>query len=159
MNYCNGTYLWYMSINGVNDSQRTGSHFREHPVDLLLDVAILLRGEGDVVKKHLQSLLDVVHTEIVEGGTIPSPGQLAVLETRGVQHVDGGARFGAQLRQERAVYEHDESIEGLLVEPHHEPIQVSGPTAPHVRQEERAGDGGGVALAWRRGQEGRGEHF
>ena len=67
------THLWYVFVNGIDDSQGANGDLREHPVDVFLDVAVLLRGEGGVVEQHLQPLLGVVHAEVVEGATVPHP--------------------------------------------------------------------------------------
>lgn len=146
-----------MSVYSVDHSQRTDSHLRECPVDLLLQVAILLSGERHIMKQHLQALLHVVHAEVVKRGTVTSACELPMLETRSVQHVDNGATFGAELRLEGAVYQHDESVEGLVIQPHHKVVQERGTTAAHVGEKEGAGDGCGVTLGGGGARERRGE--
>lgn len=98
------------------------------------------------MEQHLQPLLHIIHAQVIKRGPILSPSKFPVLESRCVQDVDGRTGFGTQLRLEGAIDEHDESIEGLFIQPHHEAVQVGGAIATNVGEKERASDGCGVTL-------------
>ena len=57
-------------------------------VDLLLDVAILLSGEGGIVEQHLQPFHCIVVTEFVKCGRFPLFGERDVLEAGRIQDGD-----------------------------------------------------------------------
>ena len=99
------------------------------------------------MEQHLHALLQVVHAEVVKGSAILGPAQFSILEPGSVQDVDGGARgFGAHWHLQRAIDEHDESIEGLLVETHDKVVQEGGATVTDVGEEKGARNGHAVAL-------------
>lgn len=112
-----------MLVNGIDQRQRTLWRLREHPVDILLDVPILLRGEGHVVEQHVQSLLGIVHAQLVERGTITGASELPVLETWCIKNMDAGACFSVSWALHSSVDHHDKCRYGLLVEPHDERIK------------------------------------
>ena len=125
-------HLRHVLVNGVDDGQGGGGHLGEHPVDVLREVPVLLACEREVVEEHLQSLVGVVHAQVVKSRPARAPGEFPVLEPGSVQDVDvgpalgrggGGGRGGAL---EGAVEEKEEGTEGLLVQPEHKGVQWGG---------------------------------
>lgn len=114
-----------MLVDGVYERERALRGLREHPVDVLLDVAVLLQGKGHVVKQHVQSLLRVVHAQFVERGSIPRPCQFPVLEPRRVQNVDTGTGLCRCGALESSVDQHHQGRHSLLIEPHHKRVECS----------------------------------
>ena len=138
-----------MLVDGVNDGQGGGGHFREHPVDILREVPVLLAGEREVMEEHLEPLVGVVHAQVIKPRPAHAPGKFPVLEPRSVQDVDVGAalgrgRGGSGRGLEGAVEEEEEGAEGLFVQPQHKGIQGGGTVGGGIIR--GRGKGAGVLL-------------